>query len=104
MEKLLQIEGLSLELKRDKEWNPILSDVSFTLEKGETLGIVGESGSGKSVTALSIMQLLSPGIARYPSGKILFQDHFSRFKGTAIHRLRQNDGLLVSFSSRLHIL
>ena len=74
MEKLLQIEGLSLELKRDKEWNPILSDVSFTLEKGETLGIVGESGSGKSVTALSIMQLLSPGIARYPSGKILFRD------------------------------
>jgi oligopeptide transport system ATP-binding protein len=35
--------------------------VSFTLEKGETLGIVGESGSGKSVTSLSILQLLGDG-------------------------------------------
>ena len=36
-----------------------VSDVSFTLEPGKTLGIVGESGSGKSVTAYSIMQILS---------------------------------------------
>ncbi len=72
MEELLKIENLSLELKRDKEWNSILKDVSFCLGKGETLGIVGESGSGKSVTALSVMQLLNPSIARYPNGKILF--------------------------------
>lgn len=36
-----------------------VNNVSFTLKKGETIGIVGESGSGKSVTALSIMRLLS---------------------------------------------
>ena len=36
-----------------------VDDVSFTLDKGEVLGIVGESGSGKSVTAYSIMQILS---------------------------------------------
>ena len=34
--------------------------VSFSLEKGKTLGIVGESGCGKSVTALSIMGLIPP--------------------------------------------
>jgi oligopeptide transport system ATP-binding protein len=46
--------------------------VSFSLESGETLGIVGESGSGKSVTALSILRLLS-GTARITGGEVLFQ-------------------------------
>lgn len=72
MNPLLAIEDLSLELRRDTQWNPILHHIQFSLSEGETLGIVGESGSGKSVTALSVMQLLNPGIARYPSGRILF--------------------------------
>ena len=74
MEKLLDIIDLSLELKRDEEWNPILHQVSLQLCKGQTLGIVGESGSGKSVTALSVMQLLNTDIARYPQGQILFHE------------------------------
>ncbi len=46
--------------------------VSFTLDKGEALGIVGESGSGKSVTSMSIMNLVSyPG--RVKEGEILFK-------------------------------
>lgn len=73
MNPLLTIEDLSLELRRDTQWNPILHHIQFSLSEGETLGIVGESGSGKSVTALSVMQLLNPGIARYPSGRILFR-------------------------------
>lgn len=64
---------MSLELCRDNQWNPILRHISFSLHQGETLGIVGESGSGKSVSALSIMRLLSHNIARYPSGRILFR-------------------------------
>ena len=78
MRPLLDIDDLSLELRRDTQWNPILHQISFSLHEGETLGIVGESGSGKSVTALSVMQLLNSKIARYPSGRILFhhrQDH-----------------------------
>ena len=72
MNPLLQIEDLSLDLRRDTQWNPILHHIRFSLAEGETLGIVGESGSGKSVTALSVMQLLNPAIARYPNGRILF--------------------------------
>jgi len=78
MRPLLDIDDLSLDLRRDTQWNSILHQISFSLHEGETLGIVGESGSGKSVTALSVMQLLNSKIARYPSGRILFhhrQDH-----------------------------
>ena len=46
--------------------------VSFTVGRGETLGIVGESGSGKSVTAQSIMRLLEPP-ARIEGGQVLFE-------------------------------
>lgn len=47
--------------------------VSFTVHKGETLGIVGESGCGKSVTSLSILRLLPGGIGRIAGGKVLFK-------------------------------
>jgi peptide/nickel transport system ATP-binding protein len=46
--------------------------VSFSLEKGKTLGIVGESGCGKSVTALSIMGLIPKPPARIVGGEVLF--------------------------------
>jgi oligopeptide/dipeptide ABC transporter ATP-binding protein len=49
-----------------------VSDISFRLESGETLGIVGESGSGKTTLALSIMRLLPPA-ARISSGAIRFE-------------------------------
>lgn len=48
-----------------------VSDASFTVAKGETVGLVGESGSGKSVTALSIIRLVQPP-GRVASGQIFF--------------------------------
>jgi len=67
---LLEVKNFSLELKQDENWNPVLSSVTFTLNRGETVGIVGESGSGKSITALSIMQLLSEKISKITGGEI----------------------------------
>jgi oligopeptide/dipeptide ABC transporter ATP-binding protein len=49
-----------------------VDDVSFTLDRGETLSLVGESGCGKSVTALSIMRLVSPP-GRIVDGEVLFE-------------------------------
>ncbi|MBP8273863.1 MAG: ABC transporter ATP-binding protein [Acidobacteria bacterium] len=49
-----------------------VNDVSFTVGRGETVGLVGESGSGKSVTALSIIRLVQPP-GRTTAGRIMFE-------------------------------
>ena len=50
-----------------------VEDVSFALEKGETLGIVGESGSGKSVTCYSLLGLIPQPPGRIHSGTAMFE-------------------------------
>ena len=74
MEKeiLLQVKNLVTEFKSDGELIKAVNDISFTLHKGETIGIVGESGSGKSVTSLSIMQLIPNPPGRISGGEILY--------------------------------
>ncbi len=69
---LMEIKNLKTEFKLKKGVVNAVNDVSFSIGKGEILAIVGESGSGKSVTALSIMGLVSePG--RITGGEILFR-------------------------------
>jgi peptide/nickel transport system ATP-binding protein len=68
---LLQVSNLRTSFFTDKGEIKAVDDVSFSLYKGQTLALVGESGCGKSVTALSIMRLLSsPG--RVVGGTINF--------------------------------
>lgn len=71
-EVLLEVKNLVTEFKSEHELIKAVDDVSFTLHKGETIGIVGESGSGKSVTSLSIMQLIPNPPGRISGGDILY--------------------------------
>ena len=69
---LLQVSNLRTSFFTDKGEIKAVDDVSFTIHGGQTLALVGESACGKSVTALSIMRLLSsPG--RVVGGTIMFK-------------------------------
>lgn len=57
---MLQVKNLNVKFKTRGGFIEAVKDVSFTLNKGKTIGIVGESGSGKSVTSLAIMRLHNP--------------------------------------------
>ncbi|MDD5571677.1 MAG: ABC transporter ATP-binding protein [Bacteroidales bacterium] len=70
---ILKIDNLSVEFSSDGEIIKAVDNISFELNKGEILGIVGESGSGKSVTALSVLRLISCSPGKISSGEIIFQ-------------------------------
>ena len=72
---LLSIIDLSIAFKTGQHsQNQVVDAISFDINEQETVALVGESGSGKSVTALSILRLLSKERVIYPSGDIIFED------------------------------
>ncbi len=68
---VLEVKNLATTFKTSSGSVHAVNNISFTLNKGEILGLVGESGSGKSVTALSIMRLLPEPSGQINSGEVL---------------------------------
>ena len=69
---LLEVESLEVDFATENGWVNIIDNVSFSLERGTTLGLVGESGSGKSVTSLAVMGLIPTPPGRIRGGSIRF--------------------------------
>ena len=67
-ENLLEVKNLKKYFKTNRGLLHAVDDVTFTLEKGKTLGIVGESGCGKSTTGRCILRLIEP-----TSGQVIFE-------------------------------
>ncbi len=72
-EPVLSVRDLSVGFTAEDGYTDAVKSVSFDLYPGRTLGLVGESGSGKSVTALSVMRLLTGSSAVVRSGRVLFK-------------------------------
>jgi len=87
-EYLLQVKNLHTSFFTDAGEVQAVNGVSFNLEKGKILGIVGESGSGKSVTAYSIMNILSdPG--KVTEGEIFYNGNdVLKYSKKQIHNFR----------------
>ena len=73
VDKLLEVKNLRVELQTKDGVVPVIDDLSFDLDYGESLSFVGESGCGKSMTALALMGLLPEKVGRIASGSIKFE-------------------------------
>ncbi|MBO5517552.1 MAG: ATP-binding cassette domain-containing protein [Firmicutes bacterium] len=77
-DNILEVKNLKKYFKTKRGVLQAVDDVSFTLERGKTLGLVGESGCGKSTTGRSILRLIEP-----TAGEIIFD-------GKEIHKLSKS--------------
>jgi peptide/nickel transport system ATP-binding protein len=88
VQKVLEVDELKVGINDEGQKINIVNGVSFDLYKGETLGIVGESGCGKSMTSLSLMGLLPPGV-EYLGGDVrLDRLHFKDFSKKDWRKIR----------------
>ncbi|MCK5344382.1 MAG: ABC transporter ATP-binding protein, partial [Candidatus Heimdallarchaeota archaeon] len=95
-EILLDVKNLSTYFYTDDGVVKAVENVSFSLEKGQTLGLVGESGCGKSVSSYSIMQLIPMPPGKIVSGEILFKgENLLKYNERQMRRIRGNDIAMI---------
>jgi oligopeptide transport system ATP-binding protein len=88
---LLVVKNLETQFKTQDGIVKAVNNVSFHVDRGETLGIVGESGSGKSVTSLSIMRLIPNPPGRIVGGQIIFDgDNLLDYTEEEMRHIRGN--------------
>lgn len=89
---LLDIRSLETQFFTDDGLARAVDGVSYSLAKGETVGVVGESGCGKSVTALSVLRLIPNPPGRIVGGEIMFEGtNLLDLTPAEMRRIRGND-------------
>ncbi len=91
---LLSVKNLRIEIKTRAGVAPVIDNLSFDLQAGESLSFVGESGCGKSMTALALMGLLPEGVGSVAAGSITFDGE--ELTTATETRLREIRGIDIS--------
>lgn len=95
MKPILKVKELETSFYLNKERVTFVDKVTFQVNEGEILGIVGESGSGKSLTALSIMGILSSG-GKVTGGSITLNEHeLTNITEKELDKVRGNDVSMI---------
>ncbi|RND74691.1 Stage 0 sporulation protein KD [Lacticaseibacillus paracasei] len=95
MSKILEVKDLQIDFATYAGPVHAIRNVSFDLNKGETLAIVGESGSGKSVTVRTVMGLLAPN-AKITHGEVLFNgEDILKKSEKQLNAMRGNDVSMI---------
>src|SRR5687767_4685228 len=95
MPHLLEVKNLQTHFPTRAGLVKAVNDVSFYIDEGELLGLVGESGCGKSITALSVMKLISPP-GRIVGGSIKFKgEELTTATEDRMRALRGNDIAMI---------
>jgi len=89
-QRVAQVDGLSVRFATSERTVDAVRDLSFHVDRGETLAIVGESGSGKSVTSLSLMRLVEHGGGHVVGGSMAFR----RRDGSVLDLARATDATM----------
>ena len=92
---ILAVEDLCVDARTPEGLRPVLDHISFALAPGETLCLAGESGSGKSLTALSIMRLLSPALRQRKGSIRLAGQELTTLPERAMRRYRGGDIAMI---------
>ncbi len=93
---LLEVKNLKTQFRTDDGTFLAVDDISFSVEKGKTLGIVGESGCGKSVTSLSIMRLIPSPPGSIVGGEILFEGkNLLKLSEEEMRKIRGNEIAMI---------
>jgi oligopeptide/dipeptide ABC transporter, ATP-binding protein, C-terminal domain len=99
--ELLKVEELATHFFTTEGVVEAVNDVTFTVNKGEIMGLVGESGSGKSITGLSILGLVPQPNGRIVNGKIMFNGENLVTKSKKDYRRIQGNEIAMIFQNPL---
>ncbi|MDA9532227.1 glutathione ABC transporter ATP-binding protein [Bradyrhizobium sp. CCBAU 25338] len=92
---MLSVSGLTTSFMLERQWIPVVRNISFDIAPRETVAIVGESGSGKSVTALSIMRLIPQEIGRVEGRVMLAGRDLLALPEAGMTSIRGNDVAMI---------